>query len=497
MASSGEEIRNYRVKKLELLKKAGTNPYPAKLPFAVSELVFIKKNFKKLASSKKLLGVAGRILAKREHGGSAFLDIFDGTGNLPAGKAGLQIFLREDKVGKNAYKLFLETADIGDFVAVSGKAFYTKRKEPTIEAARWEMLAKSLLPMPEKWHGLQDIEERFRKRYLDLLMNSSVKERFLFRSRLIYKLRSLLDKEGFVEVETPVLQTMAGGASAQPFKTRHNALDIDLWLRIATEIHLKYLLIGGFNKVYEIGRIFRNEGIDATHNPEFTTLELYIAYSDHENLMKFAEKLLGDLAVLAAKNKIITFGGQKISFKAPFKKITFIEALERHALITDYPKKSRGDLVTFAMRFGVNPESHESKDKIAEKIFAKVCRPKFIQPTFVVDYPASTLPLAKRSPKNPEAVLSFQVVAGGIEIVKAFNELNDPIDQRERLKKEAAVGAEGDAEAQPLDEEFIEALEYGMPPAAGLGIGLDRLVMLFTDTDNIKEVILFPTMKPK
>jgi len=290
---------------------------------------------------------------------------------------------------------------------------------------------------------------------------------------------------------------MAGGASARPFKTHHNALDIDLWLRIATEIHLKYLLIGGFNKVYEIGRVFRNEGIDATHNPEFTTAELYITYSDHENLMKFIEKLLGDLAALVAKDKSITFGGQKISFKAPFKKITFIEALERHALITEYRKKSRGDLVTIAMRFGVNLESHESKDKIAEKIFAKVCRPKFIQPTFVTDYPASILPLAKRSPKNPEAVLSFQVVAGGIEIVKAFNELNDPLDQQERLKKEAMVGAEGDIEAQPLDEEFIEALEYGMPLAAGLGIGLDRLVMLFTDTDNIKEVILFPTMKPK
>ncbi len=490
MASSGEEIRNYRLKKLELLKKAGVDPYPAKLPFAVSEIVFVKKNFKKLTSSKKALGVAGRIIAKREHGGSIFLDIFDGA-------AKQQIFLGESKVGKNAYKLFLETVDIGDFIAVYGKPFFTKRAEPTLEATRWEMLAKSLLPMPEKWHGLQDIEERFRKRYLDLLMNSGVKERFLFRSRLIYRLRALLDKEGFLEVETPVLQTSAGGASARPFKTRHNALDIDLWLRIATEIHLKYLLIGGFNKVYEIGRIFRNEGIDAIHNPEFTTVELYIAYFDHESLMKFIEKLLGDLAVLVSKNKTITFGGQKISFKAPFKKITFIEALERHALITDYHKKSRGDLVTIAMRFGVDPESRESKDKIAEKIFAKVCRPKFIQPIFVTDYPASILPLAKRSPKNPDTALSFQVVAGGMEIVKAFNELNDPVDQRERLKKEAMAGAEGDNEAQPLDEEFIEALEYGMPPAAGLGIGLDRLVMLFTDTDNIKEVILFPTMKPK
>jgi len=490
MASSGEEIRRYRVKKLEILRKAGIAPYPDKISFAVLAAEDIKKNFKKLVFAKKNIGVAGRILAKREHGGSMFLDIFDGTGKL-------QIFLSKDKIGADSYNLFSEAADIGDFIAVYGKPFFTKRAEATLEAARWEMLAKSLLPMPEKWHGLQDIEERFRKRYLDLLMNRDVKDRFLFRSQLIYKLRALLNKDGFVEVETPILQTIAGGASARPFKTRHNALDIELWLRIATEIHLKYLLIGGFNKVYEIGRIFRNEGIDATHNPEFTTLELYTAYSDHESLMKFTEKLLGDLAVLAAKNKIITFGGQKISFKAPFKKITFIEALERHALITEYDKKSRGDLVTIAMRFGVNPESHESKDKIAEKIFAKVCRPKFIQPIFVTDYPASILPLAKRSLKNSEAVLSFQVVAGGIEIVKAFNELNDPIDQRERLKKEAAVGAEGGAEAQPLDEEFIEALEYGMPPAAGLGIGLDRLAMLFTDTDNIKEVILFPTMKQK
>ena len=490
MASSGEEIRNYRVKKLETIQGAGIVPYPSKISFAILAAEDIKKNFKKLVSNKKNIGVAGRILAKREHGGSTFLDLFDGTDKL-------QVFLSKDKIGTDSYNLFSEAVDIGDFIAVYGKPFFTKRAELTLEVSRWEMLAKSLLPLPEKWHGLQDIEERFRKRYLDLLMNSGVKERFLFRSRLIYKLRALLNKEGFLEVETPVLQTSAGGASARPFKTRHNALDIDLWLRIATEIHLKYLLIGGFNKVYEIGRIFRNEGIDAIHNPEFTTAELYIAYSDHESLMKFIEKLLGDLATLIAKNKTIAFGGQKISFKTPFKKITFIEALERHALITDYPKKSRGDLVTIAMRFGVNPESHESKDKIAEKIFAKVCRPKFIQPIFVTDYPASILPLAKRSPKNPDTALSFQVVAGGIEIVKAFNELNDPIDQRERLKKEAAAGAEGDAEAQPLDEEFIEALEYGMPPTAGFGMGIDRLAALLTNSHSLREVILFPAMRSK
>jgi len=496
--SAGEEIRKERIKKLEKLAENKINPYPAKVAFALTEIASAKLNFKKLATKNpKPIGIAGRILAKRGHGGIMFLDIFDGSNSLGGSTAKLQVFAAEDKMGKENYSLLQETIDVGDFVAVWGKPFYTKRKEPTIEAEKWQMLSKSLRPLPEKWHGLVDVEERFRKRYLDILMNGQVKEKAVVRSKIVSALRSFLDSEGFLEVETPVLQTLAGGTSARPFKTHHNALDIDLNLRIALEIHLKQLLVGGLPKVYEMGRIFRNEGIDATHNPEFTMLEAYAAYWDEEQLMKFIEKLTGELAKTVSKNKAIVFGENKISFKPPFKRINFFDALERYAMIMDYGKKSRDEIVTIALRFGLNPEPHDSKGKIADKIFAKVCRPKLINPTFVMNYPVEIFPLAKRSEKNPGMVIAFQLIAGGIELVKAFNELNDPIDQRERFKKELENKEKGDYEAQPMDEEFIEALEYGMPPAAGFGIGIDRLVMLLTNTDNVKEIILFPTMKPR
>ncbi len=493
-----EEIRESRIKKLASLKQKGVEPYPERVSFKIEEVSEISKNFKKLASSKKAVGIAGRIMGRREHGGSMFLDIFDGSNGLTTSGSGkLQIFMGRDKIGEESFSLLRDHIDIGDFIAVSGKPFYTKRNEPTIEVSKWELLAKSLRPLPEKWHGLSDIEERFRKRYLDILMNPEVRERFLLRSKIISALRKFLDTDGFIEVETPILQTIAGGASARPFKTHHNALDTDLYLRIATELHLKELLIAGMQKVYEIGRIFRNEGIDMTHNPEFTSVELYMAYKNDEDMMHCIENLFSSLIkTIFKKNKII-FEEREIAFRAPFKKITFLEALERHALVTDYHKKTREDFLMIAQRFGINPEKHESKDKIADKIFAKMCRPKFLDPTFVTHYPANLIPLAKRSSKNLNISLAFQLVVGGVEIAKAFNELNDPIDQRERFKKESELAQKGDIEAQPLDEEFIEAMEYGMPPAAGAGIGIDRLVMLLTNTTNIKEVILFPTMKPK
>ncbi len=498
MSTALEEIRNNRIKKLGELKNKGINPYPERVVFDIKEISEVSENFKKLSKSKKAIGIAGRVMGLRGHGGSAFLDIFDGSTPLTAGGSGkFQAFVGRDKIGEEQFSIFSDTVDIGDFIAISGKPFVTKRKEPTIEVSKWQMLAKSLRPLPEKWHGLSDVEERFRKRYLDTLMNPEVKDKFVLRSKIISELRNFLDKEGFMEVETPILQTLAGGASARPFKTHHNALDIDLNLRIATEIHLKELLIAGFKKVYEIGRIFRNEGIDMTHNPEFTSVEIYEAYENDETLMKFIEKLISSLVKSVFKKNKISFEEKEITFKPPFRKITFLEALERHALITDYHKKTLDDLIMFAQRFGIKTEDHESKDKIADKIFAKVCRPKFWEPTFVTNYPANLIPLAKRSSQNHNTSLAFQLVIGGVEVAKAFNELNDPIDQRERFKKESELAKSGDIEAQPMDEEFIEAMEYGMPPAAGVGIGIDRLVMLLTNTTNVKEVILFPTMKPK
>lgn len=481
MPSSIEEIRSNRLKKLDILKSKGINPYPSKISFKIISIEKVRKDFKKLEKSSKSLGIVGRVMAKREHGGSLFFDLFS--------EETFQVFMSKEKIGEESFSIFLETIDVGDFVAVWGKPFITKKKEPTIETQKWEIVSKSLLPLPEKWHGIQDIEERFRRRYLDLLMNQEVRERMEKRSMIVHELRNFLDNEGFMEVETPTLQSVAGGASALPFKTHHNILDLDLYLRIATEIHLKKLLIAGFNKIYEIGRIFRNEGIDMTHNPEFTSVEIYSAFWDLEKMETFTEKIF--------LNFVKKLSIKSISFKTPFKRITFAQALERHASIMDYYKKTKEDIITFALRFGINVENHDSKDKIAEKIFSKVCKPKLIEPTFITNHPIGLLPLAKKSSENSEEVLSFQFFINGIELAKAFNELNNPIDQRDRFKKEEIVGKKGDTEAQMPDEEFVEAMEYGMPLASGIGIGIDRLVMLLTETENIKEVILFPTMKPK
>jgi len=490
MASSGEEIRRYRIKKLEALQKAGIASYPSKISFAVLAAEDIKKHFKKLASAKKALGIAGRILAKREHGGSMFLDIFDGSGKL-------QVFLGKDKIDEKSYSLFSETIDIGDFVALQGKAFYTKRKEATIEVAEWEILAKSLLPMPEKWHGLQDVEERFRKRYLDILMNPEARNKFNVRAQITSVMRALLDKEGYIEVETPFLQPLYGGALAEPFKTHHNALNMDLYLRIAPELYLKRLLVGGFQKVYELGKSFRNEGIDLTHNPEFTTIELYEAYRDAKYLKDFIGRIIFTLIKKVIKKDSFEFGGNKIKFPKIIPSITFWQALERHALIIQPEKLSREDIVLRAKQFGLSPEPQDSKEKIANEIFSKICRPKLIQPIYVINHPIEISPLAKGLPGNNKLVDRFQMIIAGMELVNGFSELNDPQEQRARFEFQEGLRSKEDKEAHPLDEDFIEALEYGMPPAAGLAVSVDRLTMLLTDTHNIKEVILFPIMKPK
>ena len=491
------ELKNVRLKKLEHLREEGFNAYPAKPSFALSEISETLGAFKKLVSKKKALGFAGRVMAKREHGGSAFCDISDGKGNLPAGKAGLQVFLAKDKIGEKSFSLFSEIIDIGDFIAVWGKPFYTKRKEPTIEVLKWEMLAKSLLPLPEKWHGLQGVEERFRKRYLDILMNADVRKTLELRSKISRETRSLLDENNFIEVETPVLQLLYGGALAEPFKTHHRILDIDMYLRIAPELYLKRLLVGGFTKVYELGKSFRNEGIDMTHNPEFTTVELYAAYWDAAELKKFISNLLYAIIKKINKKPSFKFNGQKINFIKNIPSVAFWSVLERHAMIISPEKLSRDDMALKAKQFGLNPEAHDSKEKIANEIYSKICRPKMIQPVFLVDHPIAISPLAKGHAKNPNLADRFQLIVGGIELVNGFSELNDPLEQRKRMEAQEKMREAGEKEAEPLDEDFIEALEYGMPPAAGLGLSIDRLTMLLSDKHNIKEVILFPTMKPR
>ena len=489
MTTPGEEIRNNRIEKLKQLASLNIDPYPERCSFALTEISAVRGSLAKYIKSRKAIGIAGRIVAKREHGRSAFVDIFDGTDRF-------QLFIAEDRIGEDAYRRFVDLTDVGDFMGAKGKVFYTKRKEPTVEVTTWEMLAKSLRPLPEKWHGLSDVEERFRKRYLDLIMNGDVRRRFMARSSIISCIRDFLQKEDYMEVETPLLHPIAGGALARPFVTHHHALDQDFYLRIAPELYLKRLLVGGFPRVFEMGRNFRNEGIDHTHNPEFTMLELYASFETREDLMKLTHDLFGAICKRLYKKTKFEFGGNSIDL-TKFKTISFNEAMERYAAIPMYDAKSHEDILIYAQRFGVNPEKADTKAKIADMIFKKAVRPKFIQPTFLTDHPLEISPLAKINPERSDTTLRFQYIVGGFELANGFSELNDPIDQAGRFRGQEKLKEKGESEAMSYDEDFVEALEYGMPPAAGLGIGIDRLTMLFTGADNIKEVILFPTMRSK
>jgi lysyl-tRNA synthetase class 2 len=390
----------------------------------------------------------------------------------------------------------LDNFDIGDFIEVRGTLCKTKRGEKTIEASDFKILAKSLRPLPEKWHGLKDIEERFRKRYLDLIFNPEVKEKFILRSKIISEIRKFLEKEGFLEVETPILQPIYGGARAKPFKTHHHALDIDLYLRIAPELYLKRLLVGGFEKVFEIGKCFRNEGIDRFHNPDFTSLEFYWAYADYKDMMKLTEKLILSVLKKIFKKTKISYQGKEINFKVPWPRIEF-DALFRKETGLDYDAVNERTLLEKARELGLEIEENLPKFEIADEIFKKKIRPQIWNPTFVIHYPLGFQVLAKSLEKNPKRLANFQLVIAGAEIVNAFSELNDPIEQRRRFKEQRKLFQSGYEEAHPLDEDFLEALEYGMPPAAGFGMGVDRLVMILTDSRSLREIILFPTMRPK
>lgn len=486
--STFEEIKEERIKKANILKGKGINPYPVSSlrDFSVAEVV---AGFAKLSKKKELFSVTGRVTAMRSHGGSIFFDINDGS-------ASIQAYIKKDEVGEEQFSLFFETLDVGDFIKVSGRLFLTKKKEKTIKVSKWKMLAKSLRSLPEKWHGLKDIEERFRKRYIDILMNNEVRQRFLLRSKIILEIRKFLNGQEFLEVETPILQILAGGALAEPFKTHHNALDLDLYLRVAPELYLKKLLVGGFTKIYEMGKNFRNEGVDATHNPEFTMLELYEAYRDSNYLQEFTEKFLKNLVKSIFGKNEVKCGENKISFVKKFAKISYFDAFKRFILMSDVESAARDDFALKAKQLGIKVEDFESKEKIMDNIFKKI-RPKIIQPTFIVDYPAEFSPLAKRKEGNDKLIDRFQLIINGMEIVNGFSELNDPFDQKERFKEQDKARARGERDVSPSDEDYLEAMEYGMPPAAGMGIGIDRLIMLFADVSNIKEVILFPTLRPE
>ena len=482
------ELRKIRLRKLEAIRKAGLLAYPGKAR-RTHKIEGALKDFSNLARAKKEIVLVGRIRSLREHGRATFLHIEDGTGKI-------QAYFREDRIGERGYKFFLDNFDIGDFIEVRGILFKTKKGERTIDVANYKMLAKSLLPLPEKWHGLKDIEERFRKRYLDLIFNPEVKRKFELRSRIIKEIREFLENEGFLEVETPILQPIYGGAKARPFKTYLNALDMDLYLRISPELYLKRLLVGGFEKVYEIGRVFRNEGIDRAHNPDFTMLEFYWAYVDYRDMMKLTEKMFENLLKKIFGKLEISYEGKKINFKWPWPRIEFSQILRKYTKINleeIHPQALKKE----AKKLGIEIKEGIGKDELADEIYKKFCLPKIWQPTFIIHHPLGKSSLAKVLARDPTKLASFQLVAGGWELVWAYSELNAPIEQRKRFEEQEKFFKAGLEEAQRMDEDFLEALEYGMPPAAGFGLGIDRLVALLTNSHSLREVILFPAMRPR
>ena len=482
------DIRKKRLEKLERIKKSGINPYPGRTK-RTHQIKDVLDDFRKLSSSKKEVILAGRIKSQRGHGGLIFVDIEDGSGKI-------QGFLRKDGLGGKSYQFFLDNFDIGDFIELRGVLFKTKKGEKTIDVKDYKMLAKSLLPLPEKWHGLQDVEERFRKRYLDLIFNQEIKNKFEIRSKIISEIRNFLEKEGFLEVETPILQQIYGGAKAEPFKTYLNAQDMDLYLRIALELYLKRLIVGGFEKVYEIGKCFRNEGVDRFHNPDFTMLEFYWAYADYYDLMKFTEKMFEYLINKINGSFNVKYKDKIIKFKTPWPRIEFSHLLEKETGIKLEEINLEG-IKKEAKKMGIKTEKGEEKAEIADKIYKKTCRDKILNPTFLIHHPLGAFPLAKRFEENPKKLANFQLIISGWEIINAFSELNDPIEQKERFKEQEKMYKKGFKEAQRMDEDFIEALEHGMPPCAGFGMGIDRLVALLTDSHSLREVILFPTMRQK
>lgn len=487
MATLDELIKN-RLGKLEAVKKSGFNPYPE----AVKRTHFLSEargEFGSLSGSGKEVVLAGRVKSLREHGASAFLDIEDGTGKM-------QAFFKKDRLGEKSYKFFSDVVDIGDFIEIRGTLFETKKGEKTIEAADFKMLSKSLRPLPEKWHGITDVEERFRKRYLDLIFNEEIRKKFELRSKIIKGIRDFMNKAGFLEVETPILQPIYGGARAKPFKTHLNALDLDLYLRIAPELYLKRLLVGGFEKVYEIGRVFRNEGMDRSHNPDYTEMEFYWAYSDYKALMKFTEQMFEYLLLNVFGALQTNYEGKEIDFTAPWTRIEFSALLKKYTKI-NYEDLNKDALEKEARKLGVDVPKNSNKVEIADEIYKKYCRPKIWQPTFIIHHPVGFQPLAKALEKEPHKLANFQLVIAGWEMLNSFSELNDPLEQKKRFEEQERYFEEGMEEAQRMDTDFIEALEYGMPPAAGWGMGIDRLVSLLTDSHSLRDVILFPAMRPR
>lgn len=480
------EILQIRRDKLSALQQAGRDPFQVTTYEVTAYAEEITGKFDEYEG--KQVSVAGRILSKRGMGKAGFIDIQDHTGRI-------QSYVRKDHLGDEEYDWF-KKYDIGDMIGLRGEVFRTQSGQISVKADQVQLLCKSLLPLPEKWHGLKDVEMRYRQRYVDLIVNAEVKDTFVKRSRIIREIRTFLDGENFLEVETPTLHGIAGGASARPFITHHNALDMDMYLRIALELHLKRLIVGGFDRVYEIGRVFRNEGIDTRHNPEFTMLELYQAFTDYNGMMDITERMIRTVAQKVLGTSLIQYGDVEIDLAKPFTRISMKDAVKQYAGVDFDAIATEEEAKALAKEHHIEFEDRHKKGDILNLFFETYCEEKMIQPTFVMNHPVEISPLAKKMPENPAYTERFELFVVGRELANAFSELNDPIDQRQRFEAQAALKAAGDDEACDVDEDFLTALEYGMPPTGGLGIGIDRLIMLLTNSASIRDVLLFPTMKP-
>ena len=481
-----KQILKVRREKLQELQDAGENPFEETVYNQEVHTTDIKEKFDEMDG--QTVSVAGRLMSKRVMGKASFFDLKDREGRI-------QLYVTRDDLGEDEYKKF-KRLDIGDIIGLTGEVFKTHMGEVSIKVKTYKLLTKSLQPLPEKFHGMTNTDLRYRQRYIDLIMNEDVKDTFIKRSKIIAAIRKYLDDQGFIEVETPMLVSNAGGAAARPFETHFNALDEDFKLRISLELYLKRLIVGGLEKVYEIGRVFRNEGLDTRHNPEFTLMELYQAYTDYHGMMELTENLYRHLAMEVLGTTKISYNGIEMDLGKPFEKITMVDAVKKYAGVDFNEIKDTEEAKKVADEHHVEYEDHYKKGDILNKFFEDYVEEHLIQPTFIMDHPIEISPLTKKKPGNPDYVERFEFFMNGWEMANAYSELNDPIDQRERFKAQEELLALGDAEANTTDEDFMKALEIGMPPTGGIGFGIDRMTMLLTDSAAIRDVLLFPTMKP-
>ena len=481
-----------RIEKLEELQNNGKDPFKIVKFDNKDNSKDIKEKFVDPVEGEETepveVTIAGRLMAKRGHGKASFCDLQDMYGRI-------QIYVKMDEVGAESYEEF-QKYDVGDIIGIKGTVFKTHMGEISIKVKEITLLSKSLRPLPEKYHGLKDMDLRYRQRYVDLIMNNDVKETFFKRSAIIKGIRSYLDERGYLEVDTPILNTIAGGAAARPFITHHNTLDIDMYLRIAPELYLKRLIVGGFHKVYEMGRLFRNEGMDIKHNPEFTTIELYSAYEDYHDMMDITEGMISTLAKNICGDTKIDYQGTMIDLTPGWKRISMIDAIKEVTGADFNNANTDEEAIALAKSVGVEVEGTPVRGHVINLVFEEKVEETLIQPTFIIDYPIEISPLTKKKPSDPRLVERFELFIGGREYANAYSELNDPIDQKERFMMQMAEREAGNEEANMIDDDFVQSLEYGMPPTGGLGIGVDRLIMLLTNSYSIRDVLLFPTMKP-